>query len=119
MCDDLNLTAVDPSTAGVKRGVTGDLIVDREGADDSDEPRTEITQLSPGDTIRFQGEQARISSISERVRQGRRNMYAIGFGADVVGTVATLHVDRDPYLLDICNGPICSVHPADVVAEVD
>lgn len=96
---------------GVQRGITGQLIVEKHEPDNSDEPRDSLTALSPGDTILFRGEEATVQSVGHRVNFGQRGMYSLGFGAEVLGTVATLYVDRDPYLLDICNGPVHEVDP--------
>lgn len=103
---------------GVKQSPVFDtLIVDREASDGSDEPRPEIRQLSPGETVVFRGKEAKIHSTGQRKNNGRMELYRIGFGANVVGTVATLYVDRDPYLLDISNGPIETVDPSEVSVD--
>lgn len=107
-------TGLTAETPGVKRGLTGQLIVDRRASDESDEPKDELTRLTPGDTILFRGEEARVKTLGKRSNYGQRGLFSIGFGPEVVGTVATLYVDRDPYLLDICNGPVHEVAPSEV-----
>lgn len=100
---------------GVKQSPVFDyVIVDSRAWDDSDEPQQWLTRLSPGDTILFRGEEARVSSLGKRSNFGQRGLYQLGFDADVVGTTASLYVDRDPYLLDITNGPIQVVDPSEV-----
>jgi len=90
------------------------VIVDSRAWDESNEPANWLSDLSPGDTLRFLGEEAKITSLGFRKSYGQRGLYRIGLHPDVVGTVATLVVDRDPYLLDVCNGPVYSVDPSEV-----
>jgi hypothetical protein len=105
----------DPDLGVTESPVFDRVIVDRHDYDDgSDEPRPEIAALGPGDTILFRGGEVRLSSVGQRCHNGRRELYRIGFPPEAVGTVATLYVDRDPYLLDVCNGPIEVVDPEEV-----
>lgn len=90
-------------------------IVDRHDYDDgSDEPRPEIAALGPGDTILFRDDEVRLSSVAYRCHHGRHDLFKLGFPPEAVGTVASLYVDRDAYLLDVCNGPIEVVDPSEV-----
>lgn len=102
-------------TLGVKQSPVFDyVIVDSRAWDDSDEPQQWLTELHPGDTILFRGNNARIVSLGTRSNYGQHGLYRLGFDVDVAGTTASLYVDRDPYLLDICNGPIQVVDPSEV-----
>jgi hypothetical protein len=90
------------------------VIVDSRAWDESNEPAAWLSGLSPGDTIRLLGEEAKITSLGLRKNYGQRGLHRIGLQSDFLGTVATLVVDRDPYLLDVCNGPIYAVEPTEV-----
>jgi hypothetical protein len=100
---------------GVKASpVTGEPIVDRDATPDTAEPRGEIARLSPGDRIRIAGTESKVSPVGKHVRNGHHYTYRLGIPPEAFGTVASLWVDRDPFLLDICNGPIHPVDPKDV-----
>jgi hypothetical protein len=90
------------------------VIVDSRAWDESNEPAKWLTELKPGDSVCFRGKEAKITSLGLRRNYGQRGLHRIGLRPDVVGTVATLVVDRDPYLLDVCNGPIYAVDPSEV-----
>lgn len=109
------------ASIGVKESpVVDTLIVDRKASDDSEEPRLDIANLSPGDAIALRGDRVELSSTGKRMNHGQTGLFRLGFMEPRTDTVASLWVDRDPYLLDICNGPIETVDPADVeVLEAD
>ena len=107
-------TPLDESASGITTGVSGDPIVDQRGWDASDEPRDDLTTVSPGETVLIRGEEAKVFSLSKRKNFGQTGLYSYFFAADFIGTAATLYVDRDPYLLDICNGPIFPIAPSEV-----
>jgi hypothetical protein len=117
----MNRRTIDEPTDefGVKASpLTGRAIVDRDATPDTAEPRGEIAALSPGDRIRIDGVETKVSPVGKHVRNGYHYTYRLGIPSEAFGTVATLWVDRDPFLLDICNGPIHPVDPTDVeVAE--
>lgn len=92
--------------------------IDRRASDDSPEPRPEIADCPPGTPIRIGNADGRITSVRERVNFNQRGRYSLTLSTDTFGTVATLFVDRDPYELEICNGPTLYVDP-DAVAVLD
>jgi len=100
---------------GVKQSPVFDcLTVDREASDDSGQPRPEIASLSPGDRVRIRDTKCDLSSVGKHVENSRYNVYRLGIPPVAFGTVVTLWVDRDPYLLSFCNGPIELVEPSEV-----
>jgi len=100
---------------GVKESPVFDrMIVDSRAWDDSDEPRRELEAISPGDMISIGDVEFDIRSVCRRRNYGQRGVCDVGVPPSAFGTVAKLVVDRDPYLLDICNGPIYTVAPGEV-----
>jgi len=111
---DRTVTEPDESLGVKSSPVVDTLIVDREAWDDSDEPRPEIADLGPGDRIRMCGEEIELDSVGSRVNHGPTGVYRLGIPYQNGRAVSTLWVDRDPYLLDICNGPIQVIEPSEV-----
>ena len=100
---------------GVKQSPVFDtLIVDSRGWDNSNEPKRQIAELSPGDTLVVAGVEFAVSSVGKRCTFGQEGVYSLGVPPEAFGTVGSLYVDRDPYLLNICNGPIYVVEPSEV-----
>jgi len=100
---------------GVKQSPVFDtLIVDSDAWDNSNEPQREIAAVSPGDTLVVAGVKFSVSSVGKRCTYGQEGVYCLGVPPEAFGTVGSLYVDRDPYLLNICNGPIYVVEPSEV-----
>jgi len=115
---DLPGEAVDASHPGVMRGeVTGGLLADRRAWDDSPEPTAPVSGVCAGDTVTIAGRPVGVQSRGVRRNYGQEGVCRLGLRAEAFGTVASLWVDRDPYLLDVCNGPVHVVDPAEVVKE--
>jgi len=85
-----------------------------DGSDDSDEPQGAIQSVRCGDTICIAGTDAHIISWGRRVNYGQRGLYKFTLRPDAFGVVASLYVDRDPYELSLCNGPVREIDPAEV-----
>jgi hypothetical protein len=97
---------------GVKESPVFDcLIVDRDATPDKTNPRPDIADLSPGDTVAIHDTEFRVPSTGKHIRRGQKYIYRFSVPPDAFGTVATVYVDRDPYLLDVCNGGIYPVDP--------
>ena len=82
--------------------------------DDSDEPHGAIESVGCGDTICISGTDAHIISRGCRVNYGQRGLYRFTLRPDAFGVVASLFVDRDPYELSLCNGPVREIDPSEV-----
>lgn len=105
---------------GVIHGkLSGDPTVTSKAADESAEPRDAIAAVDAGDTIRFEGELVRVISVGRRVNFNQRGVYRFTLSAEDIGTASTLYVDRDPYLLNICNGPVRAIAPQDVQPTIE
>lgn len=106
------LEPVDEDHPGVKLGIFDSPIVDRGYDDGSGMPTSDIEPVDPGMTVVVYEHPARVSSTSRHGLDG--DLFQIGFYADFCGTVCSLWVDRNPYLLDVCNGGIYAVDPDEV-----
>jgi len=110
--------AVGTDHPGVFAGaISGRPTVARDRGTDPTQPRPAVAELSPGDTIRLFGTPIRLTSVGKHVARGNTELYRLGVAVEPIGTVSTLWVDRDPYLLSVCNGPIYAVPPSEVDAE--
>jgi len=85
--------------------------VDPDASDDSDEPRDALKTVHAGDTIHVDGTEAHVISRGRRINYGQRGLYNFTLSPAAFGTVASLYVDRDPYKLSICNGPVREIEP--------
>lgn len=109
-----DLLDVSIATDGIFEGeVSGQPCATSEG-DESDEPRQNIAEIAPGETVLINGVECRVFSTSERRNFGQRGLYALSFDAESLGTVATLYVERNPYKLDVCNGQVYDIDPLEV-----
>lgn len=102
---------IDTEQPTFEGAITGNEHVNSRASDDSDEPRPKIVALSPGDEIKLDGETYRVRSVGKRVNFGQRGVYRLHIH---VGAPASLYVDRDPYMLDMCNAPVREVDPEEV-----
>lgn len=101
---------------GVKQSPVLDdrLIVNKNYSDESQQPTDPLASLNPSDTITIGSETITVYSVCRDVEKHTKTLIEIGIPPNTFGTVATLIVERDPYLLDVCNGGIYKVLPRDV-----
>ena len=104
-----DLERVDASHPGVVLGIMDTPIVDRHFEDDSYQPTEELSRITPGSKIKVEGVETRVSDTTREGISG--DLFQIGFYPDFVGTVSSMWVDRDPFLLSVCNGGIYAVDP--------
>lgn len=93
--------------------------VDPDASDESDEPRRELEAVHAGDTIVVDGVAAHVVSRGRRVNYGQQGLYKFTLSPDAFGVVASLYVDRDPYKLTLCNGPVREIEPGAVEVRDD
>lgn len=106
------LDLVDETHPGVRIGSLDRPIVVREYDDGSGHPPSELDSVTVGETIHVHDHATRVASTSRHGLDGE--LFQIGFYAEFCGTVCTLWVDRDPYLLDVCNSGIYAVDPGEI-----
>lgn len=106
-----NTTPLDESHDGIKASpVTGEPIVDRDAGDP--EPTTNLQDVSPGNSVEICGSVAPVQSVGCKSYRGPP--WRLGISHEFIGVVSTLYIDREPYLFDVCNGPIYAVDPSEV-----
>ena len=100
--------------AAVKAGdISGQPIVDRNAGTTVRPPRT-LQTLSPGDAIHIGGRETVVKSTR---RPSDGPVYRLGLPVAFVGTISTLYVNRDPYLLSACNGAVAQVPREEVSTD--
>ena len=109
-----HITASNPDI-GVKQSPMFEdrLFVDRVDFETT-EPRREIASLTPHDEIKILDEETYITSVCKDVQTSTEHVIEIGLPPTALGTVATLTVDRSPYIIDVCNGGVYTVPPQEV-----
>jgi len=96
------MTVVDESHPGVTTGeISGNPIVDRNAWDNSGEPRAELEAVSTGDEVIVDGDRAVVRSVGTRVNYEQQGLYRFTLDIEGPDPLATLYVDRDPYLLQV------------------
>lgn len=90
------------------------LFVDNTHSDTTIEPRPEIASLKPHDKIKILDKETYITSVCKDIQKGTEHVIEIGLPPSALGTVATLTVDRSPYIIDAPNGNVYTIPPQEV-----
>jgi hypothetical protein len=80
--------------------------------------------LSAGSQITIYGYPTEIKTTGMEIRDSDRygfNRFITKFGFDdkLIGTTSQLYIDREPYLLNVVNGPVWEIDPSDVSYSVE
>lgn len=83
-------------------------------ADPHSDCRSPIAGVQLGDRLALNGEQYQIGSQTIVSKNGLGLVCLYVDPTPPGGTIARLWVDREPYLLDVCNGNVYAHNPEDV-----
>lgn len=82
-------------------------------------PSHALDHIGPGDSVTIRGVEFRVKSIGQGLSPPKGLLCLTVMSKQLRDpltdhTISTIHVDREPYVLDICNGPDIDINTDEI-----